>query len=177
MPEVNGIVSELCVPGSLWEYVCASEFTRVAGYNVHLSQHWIYDILLDGKDSNHQSAPKAPTSLKGVTQGILLSPVGVYLYVWLRVWWRLVECFLCTCRQSSVATPAPIPNDTDTHTHTLTAVNSGDRRKMSYPPQPALLGSITLLHAHESHWGTTKTALSRPLQRCLLLFCGISVWV
>lgn len=36
---------------------------------------------------------------------------------------------------------------------------------MSYPPQPALLGSITWSHSHESHWGTTKTAISRPLQK------------
>lgn len=41
-----------------------------------------------------------------VTQGILLSPVGVNLYIWLCVYdYNWVVCFLCTCGQSFVAPP------------------------------------------------------------------------
>lgn len=31
-----------------------------------LSQHWIYDILLDEEDSHRQSAPRTQTSPKGL---------------------------------------------------------------------------------------------------------------
>lgn len=81
----------------------------------------------------------------------------------------------CTCAQSFEATPS-VHSHKHANTHRPCG-NRGDIRKMSYPAQPAPLGPLTLLHARESQYGTTNTTLSRPLQRCLLLLCGVAVWV
>ena len=59
----------VCAPGYPLKYVCASECVYKSRQIECLSQHWIYDILLDDEAINHRSGL---TSLEGVTQGILL---------------------------------------------------------------------------------------------------------
>lgn len=54
VPAVSGGEPTLYMSASPYECVCAPEFTRAGGQNVHFSQHRIYSLLFDDKDSNHQ---------------------------------------------------------------------------------------------------------------------------
>lgn len=46
--------NQSCICLVLHMRVYAPEFTRAGGQNVHFSQHRIYSLLFDDKDSNHQ---------------------------------------------------------------------------------------------------------------------------
>lgn len=142
VPEVSGGGSKVVY---VWyECVCASEFTRAGIQNVHFSQHWFYNLLLDDKNSNHQRG-YARCSLQ--TRGC----------VWMHC---MSGCVHGDARWSASSAPVDSHSlppssaaQSRTHTSQLSAVNSGDRRKTSYPPWPALLCSITLLRSRESGWG------------------------
>lgn len=61
-----------------------SEFTRVVSKNIHLSQHWIYDILLRGRLVITNLLQKMQGPLKEAMQHSH-THTGLYLYVWLCV--------------------------------------------------------------------------------------------
>lgn len=97
-------------------FVLQSLFTRVGEQNVHLSQHWINNILMTRAVITNLLWGLI-LFLKGLRKALSspVSPVGVHLYVWLCLWWRFLVCFLSTCRQSCVATP--VPKRTHRHGH------------------------------------------------------------
>ena len=127
-----------------YECVCAPEFTRAGLQNVRFSQRGFTASFLMTRT----------VITKAVTQGALCRTVGVCVCVF-------VYC-MSGCDAHGSASSAPVdshllppssPIQSQTHTSQLSAVNSGDRRKTSYPPWSALLSSITLLRSCESRWG------------------------